>query len=163
MDLEVKQLSECPEHLVTVGTWIYEQWWRTPNNTPEVVLSKIREHTGKDRIPFTVVALQGGRPVGSCCVIENDCAHRPRYTPWVAAVYVEPQSRRRGIASRILQEAFRVAERIQAGGLFIDCHVKTARVYEKNGWAILEREVGDKDSLVMFRSTRGEPAGARDG
>jgi GNAT superfamily N-acetyltransferase len=153
MDLQVKQLSECPEHLVTVGTWIYEEWWKRPTNTAEVVLSRLRTHTRKDQVPFTVVALADGHPVGSCCVIENDCEHRPQYTPWVAAVYVKPEMRHRGVASLLLQEAAGIAERTHLNGLYIDCLSVTAPVYAKNGWTILEHEVGDKDSVVMLRIT----------
>jgi GNAT superfamily N-acetyltransferase len=156
MHIEVKQLSECPEHLLAVGTWIYEEWWKKPDNTPEVVLRLLRNHTEKDRVPFTVVALAAGQPVGSCCVIENDCKHRPQYAPWVAAVYVKPEWRGQGVASALLQEAARIGMRVPLEGLYIDCHVKTAPVYEKSGWRILEREVGDKDSVVMFRSCRSE-------
>lgn len=39
-------------------------------------------------------------------------------------------------------------------GLYIDCHVRTVRVYHKSGWAIHERGVGDKDLVVMFRKTK---------
>jgi len=156
MRIEVKQLSECPEHLLAVGTWIYEEWWKKPNNSSEVVLRLLRTHTEKDRVPFTVVALANGNPVGSCCVIENDCVHRPQYSPWVAAVYVRPEFRGREVASKLLQEAAKIAARVPVEGLYIDCHVKTVPVYEKSGWTIFEREVGDKDSVVMFRSTRRE-------
>ena len=156
--VEVKQLSECPEHLLAVGTWIYEEWWKRPNSTSEVVLRLLRSHTEKDKVPFTVVALTNGQPVGSCCVIENDCVHRPQYAPWVAAVYVKPELRGQGVASALLQEAARIAARVPVQGLYIDCHVKTAPVYEKSGWTILEREVGDKDSVIMFRSRHRWPA-----
>jgi len=117
----------------------------------------LRTHTRKDAVPFTVVAMEDGIPVGSCCVIENDCVHRPQYTPWVAAVFVRKELRRRGIASRILQEAVRAARRGGVKGLYIDCHVKTVRVYEKSGGTVLEKEVGDKDSVVMFRAVGSEP------
>ena len=153
MHIELKQLSECPEHLLAVGTWIYEEWWKRRNNSSEDVLRWLGTHTEKDRVPFTVVALAAGNPVGSCCVIENDCAHRPQYAPWVAAVYVKPEFRRRGLASRVLQEAATIAARARVEGLYIDCHVKTVPVYEKSGWTIFEREVGDKDSVVMFRGS----------
>ena len=156
MRLQVKQLAECPEHLNTVGTWVYEQWWRRPHNTPEVVFSWLRTHTQKDKVPFTVVAFADGTPVGSCCVVENDCVHRKQYTPWVAAVFVKPEMRYRGVASLILQETAAIATRIGVESLYIDCHVLTARVYEKNGWKIHEREVGDKDSVVMLRTLRAE-------
>jgi GNAT superfamily N-acetyltransferase len=153
MNLEVKQLSECPEHLEIVGQWIYRKWWSRRYADPEVVLSQLRNHTRKDCVPYTVVAFADGVPVGSCCVIENDCPHRPQYTPWVAAVYVKPEMRLRGIASAVLQEAASIAKRANIAGLYIDCLATTARVYAKNGWDVYEREVGDKDSVVMFRVT----------
>lgn len=162
MQIELKQLSQCPQHLLAVGTWIYEQWWKRPNNSVEVVLRLLEAHTEKDKVPFTVVALAEGTPAGSCCVIENDCVHRPQYAPWVAAVYVKPEFRGRGVASSLLQEAARIAARVPLKGLYIDCLAKTARVYEKNGWSILEREVGNKDSVVMFRTTCSRQPGARE-
>jgi GNAT superfamily N-acetyltransferase len=78
--------------------------------------------------------------------------HRPQYTPWVAAVYVRPEYRRKGVASLILQEAASIAGRARVRGLYIDCLAITAPVYEKNGWLIYEREVGDKESVVMLRA-----------
>lgn len=47
----------------------------------------------------------------------------------------------------ILHEAASIAARTRV----IDCLAVTASVYEKNGWAIYEREVGDKESVVMLR------------
>src|SRR5438477_241350 len=87
----------------------------------------------------------------SAAVIQNDCVHRPQYSPWVAAVFVKPEMRHRGIASAMLQEAAAIARRADVKGLYIDCLGVTAPVYEKNGWKVHEREVGDKDSVVMLR------------
>ncbi len=157
MELQVKQLSECPEYLTAVGDWIYLEWWSRAHKSPEVVYNLLRTHTDKDQVPFTVVAFADGLPVGSCSVIENDCVHRPQYAPWVAAVFVTPELRNRGIASAILQEAATIAARSGLAGLYIDCHVKTVPVYAKNGWAIHEREVGDKDSVIMLRRMKREP------
>ncbi len=151
MQIETRQLSECPEHIVAVGTWIFQEWWSRKYKDPEVVLAQLRTHARRDEVPYTVVALAAGVPVGSCSVIENDCVHRPQYAPWVAAVFVKPEMRMRGIASSVLQEAARIAARAKIEGLYIDCLASTARVYEKNGWAVHEREVGDKDSVVMLR------------
>ena len=151
MELALKQLSECPEHLEIVGLWIHNEWWSKRYDSPEIVLNWLRMHKKLDAVPYSVVALAEGEPVGSCCVIENDCIHRPQYAPWVAAVYVKPEFRRRGIASKILHEAASIAARAGVKCLFIDCLAVTAPVYEKNGWAIHEREVGDKESVVMLR------------
>ncbi|MBL0218892.1 MAG: GNAT family N-acetyltransferase [Myxococcales bacterium] len=151
MQVEIRQLSECPEHLTTVGTWLWEQWWHRRTPTPALVIDLLRTRAAFDRVPYTVVGLADGVPVGTCSVIENDCDHRPQYTPWVAAVYVVQSHRKRGVASAILQEAARIASRAGVTGLYIDCLAVTAPVYERNGWTILESEVGDKDSVVMLR------------
>jgi len=151
MTCQVQQLSECLQHLETVGNWIFYQWWSRRCDSAEVVLAWLRTHTQKDKVPYTVVALVEGIPVGSCSVIQNDCVHRPQYSPWVAAVFVKPEMRHRGIASAMLQEAAAIARRADVKGLYIDCLAVTAPVYEKNGWKVYEREVGDKDSVVMLR------------
>jgi hypothetical protein len=54
----------------------------------------------------------------------------------------------------MLQEAAAIARRADVKGLYIDCFSATAPVYEKNGWKIYEREVGDKNSVVMLRPIR---------
>jgi GNAT superfamily N-acetyltransferase len=151
MTCQVQQLSECPHHLEAVANWIFQQWWSRRCDSVEVVLGWLRAHRQKDKVPYTVVALVEGSPVGSCSVIESDCVHRPQYAPWVAAVFVKPEMRHRGIASAILQEASAIARRAGVRGLYIDCLAATAPIYEKNGWKVYEREVGDKDSVVMLR------------
>jgi len=151
MTCQVQQLSECPEHTEAVANWIFRQWWSRRHDSVEIVLGWLRTHTEKDKVPYTVVALVSGIPVGSCSVIENDCVHRPQYSPWVAAVFVKPEMRHLGIASIILQEAAAIARRADVKGLYIDCLAATAPLYEKNGWNLYEREVGDKDSVVMLR------------
>ena len=105
----------------TVGNWIFHEWWSKRHDSAEVVFTWLRTHTQKDKIPFTVVALADGTPVGSCSVIENDCVFRKQYTPWVAAVFVKPEMRHRGIASAVLQEAAAIAVRARVKGLYIDC------------------------------------------
>ena len=154
MKVCLQQLSECPEHLETVGRWIYHEWWSKRCDSPDTVFAWLRTHSEPDTVPYTVVALAEAEPVGSCCVIEDDCIHRPQYAPWVAAVYVRLDFRRRGIASMILREAASIAARACVNTLFIDCLALTAPVYEKNGWEIHEREVGDKESVVMLRRIR---------
>jgi hypothetical protein len=54
----------------------------------------------------------------------------------------------------MLQEAAAIARRAEVKGLYIDCLAATTPVYEKNGWKVYEREVGDKNSVVMLRPIR---------
>ena len=81
----------------------------------------------------------------------EDLTNRLEQTAGSAAVYVRPNFRRRGIASMFLHEAACIAARARNEAIFIDCLAVTASVYEKNGWAIYEGEVGDKESVVMLQ------------
>src|SRR5437867_12169143 len=117
MTCQVQQLSECLQHLETVGNWIFYQWWSRRCDSAEVVLAWLRNHTQKDKVPYTVVALVEGIPEGSCSVIHNDCVHRPQYSPWVAAVFVKPEMRHRGSASAMLLEAAAIPGRGGGAGL----------------------------------------------
>ena len=68
MRIETRQLSECPEHLTTVAAWVWEQWWQQRTPTPALVIDLFRTHSAFDRVPYTVVGLVDGVPVGSCSV-----------------------------------------------------------------------------------------------
>ncbi len=100
--LELVQLADCPD--APDGRRDLDL---RPVVEPEAPVSR----GGVRAVPFTVVALADGVPVGSCLVIDNDCVHRPQLTPWVAAVFVKPESRGRGVASAILEEAATIATR----------------------------------------------------
>ena len=57
MEIALKQLSECREHLQTVGLWMYNEWWNKRCDSPEIVLSHLRTHKKLDAVPYSVVAL----------------------------------------------------------------------------------------------------------
>jgi len=96
------------------------------------------------------IALVEGIPVGSCSVIQNDCVHRPQYSSWVAAVFVKPEMRHRGIASAMLQEAAAIAGRADVKGLYIDCLGVTAPVYERTAGRSTSGKWGTKTRSLCF-------------
>ena len=158
--MEVFQLAQLPEHFDTVGTWIYNQWWRTPENSSEIVLSKLRSHMRLNEIPFTLIAVEDNAVIGTCSVIEDDCTSRPQYTPWVAAVYTREDRRGEGVASRLLQEAMSVASECNVERLFLQCDANKVSFYESNGWKASERTVGENKLTIMLRELGDEQVGA---
>lgn len=61
MNITVKQLSERPEFVETVGLWIYNEWWSKRHNSPEVVFGWLRTHKEFNAVPYTVVCFADGR------------------------------------------------------------------------------------------------------
>ncbi|MEI9926215.1 MAG: GNAT family N-acetyltransferase [Bradyrhizobium sp.] len=54
-------------------------------------------------IPLALVAHDGDAFLGTASVIPSDLAERPQLTPWIAAVWVEPQARRHGTGSALVK------------------------------------------------------------
>jgi GNAT superfamily N-acetyltransferase len=58
-----------------------------------------------DGVPFALVVHHNEVYLGSTLVIGNDLAARPNLTPWIAALWVEPSHRSKGIAAALITEA----------------------------------------------------------
>ena len=154
--MQIFQLAQLPEHSNTVGAWIYNEWWRTPDNSSEIILSKLRDNSRLDTIPFTVIAVDGNEVIGTCSVIEDDCAERPHLTPWIAAVVTREDRRGEGVASRLLKEGVKVVSKCNVEMIYLVCTADMVPFYESNGWCVFEQDVGDKKSTIMNRRTYAE-------
>lgn len=102
-------------------------------------------------IPFALVAHDGETFLGTASVIASDLEDRPRYTPWVAAVWVEPEFRERKIGGalvgRVVDDVFALGiERVYL------CAQKVRRnFYLRQGWTPIEEEVGERSVTVFVR------------
>mgnify|MGYP002639048926 CR=1 FL=1 len=90
MQATVQPISICPQHRDAVLKGLREQW-------PE-------EYKDDDPLLDTLVLTTGGTPVGAVSVLSEVCSPEPPET-WVAALWVHPKHRRKGLATRLLTEA----------------------------------------------------------
>jgi GNAT superfamily N-acetyltransferase len=151
LSLTIVTLSDRPDLLATVAAWIYEQWWsHLPEHSPETVAAALIERRTSDHIYESFVALRDSVPVGTATVLDHDVdtERRPDLTPWVAAVYVIPEARGRGIGERLVSRAAAFA---QAKGFMTVYLWTTDRRdwYERLGWELVE-QLDRNGVLVSF-------------
>ncbi|HEX8068263.1 MAG TPA: GNAT family N-acetyltransferase [Thermoleophilaceae bacterium] len=86
------------------------------------------ERDGRDRDALHVVALEGGRVVGTCRLLVEDGVAR------LGRMAVEPERRRSGVGAAILAAAEREAR--DAGAARVALHAQTAArgLYERGGY-----------------------------
>jgi len=121
-DLRIDHLLRTPEHVETVARMIHREFWvGVPGGLTEEFLVDHLRHTGDlQRLPLSWVALSGGQPIGTVNLIDNDDAKRAHLHPWLAAMVVLEPWRGRGIGTRSLAFAERMARELGATTLHLE-------------------------------------------
>ncbi|MGH6858829.1 MAG: GNAT family N-acetyltransferase [Phyllobacterium sp.] len=103
--MDISNLHSHPDMADIIADRCWNAWW----TATEVSLAEYRSHLepmiGGKKIPVALFAHEQGEYLGSVLLIENDLDDRPQYKPWIAALWVEPESRRQGIAVKLIEAA----------------------------------------------------------
>ena len=152
MPITIDELRQCPEFAAAVADRIWRAWWK-PDGHP---LSLIEAHfeqslASTEAKPFCLVAHEGQDYLGSALLIESDVVSRPLLAPWVAAVWVEPEHRKRGVATALLEvvvaRAFELGER----RIYLCCADALRPFYQARGWQLHEAGVPTAGMGILKR------------
>lgn len=154
---EVSDLRRRPEFCDTVADRIWNAWWRASGHplahVAALVRASLAPSVGQAPIPTTFVAHVGSQFAGTAGVIGADLADRPNLTPWVAAVWVDPAFRLRGIAAALVDTAAGFALGTGAPRVHLCTIPANVGFYTKLGWTPLESEVGPRSVTIFCRDT----------
>jgi len=141
--LKIAHLHEYPQFVNTVAQWIHDEWWTgAPGYTPETVAARLREASTPGRIPLTLVGLMDEMPVGTVSLWVHDDDTPPELTPWLAALYVLPQERGRGMGTRLTLRLLDEARRLRVRTLYLSTPIPD--FYRRLGAEIHSRVGGDR-------------------
>jgi len=150
---QIEQLSQRPDLLPTVARWIYSEWWTEIDAaTVDTLTDLLRANLTANQIPLTLVASVDRYPVGTATLVAHDAGtdEWPELSPWLAAVYVMPEYRRRGIGASLVRAIVESATSLDVGALYL-WTVGREQFYAGLGWQVMHRR---KDKVLMSRSTR---------
>jgi GNAT superfamily N-acetyltransferase len=149
MPYGIAAVSDRPELAPVAAAWLVDAFHRRPGGrtAEEMTALLLAPPDGPEE---TFVLLDGDRPVGTASLARGDLSARPDLTPWLAGVFVEPASRGRGHASRLVRrvEAFAAAASVRV--LWLQTWT-AAPLYARLGWERvgLERDKGQE--VVLMR------------
>jgi GNAT superfamily N-acetyltransferase len=109
----------------------------------------VGESFGADLIPTALVAHDGERFLGTVSLIACDEETRPQYTPWVAALWVEPEHRRRGIGMALVSKASDLAFKVGAQRVYLLTRERRLSFYEGMGWLVLEAGAPEAGLFIL--------------
>ena len=139
--MRISNLRDCPDFADQIADRGWHAWW-TQSGVP---LSAYRAHLepmmSGEGIPAAFVAHDGAAYLGSALLIDNDLDERPHYGPWIAALWVEPQARRQGIAQALIDAARAQAKRLGIDLCYLCATPENSPYYEARGFSRVESDV----------------------
>lgn len=141
--METFHLEDRPDFAPTVADRYWHAWWRNSNVTLARYQDAFETMTVKTRLPSALVACQGGTFAGSVLLIDDDLPDRPRLTPWIAALWVEPDLRRRGVGLTLIAAARHHAVRLGYEICYLNATEEKSSYYEARGFRRIASGVGD--------------------
>ncbi len=156
MPFAISDLRQRPEFFDVVADRIWQAWWKADGHPLGYITSRLQENLSATPIPLALVAHDGRAFLGTASVIASDLPERPQLTPWVAAVWVEPQARSHGIGAALVNRATEDCFALGFGRVYLCARPQRSSFYEGLGWTPIERDVGPHHPGVFIRDGRSE-------
>lgn len=156
LSFTIDDLRQCPQFFDTVADRIWQAWWQADGTPLGAISGRLRENMTATPVPFALVAHDGAAFLGTTSVIASDLAERPQLTPWVAAVWVEPRARQRGVGGALVNRATKDCFDLGFDRAYLCARPLRTPYYERLGWISIERDVGPRRLSVFMRDTNPE-------
>lgn len=155
MSYQIEAVSGRPELAPIVATWLVNAFGHPGGRTIEQMTSLI---LAPPRGPEeTFVLIDQDKPVGTASLAHDDLASRRDLTPWLAGVFVEPSSRRRGYATALVRQVEAFASNACVTTLWL--YTWSAEpLYARLGWQRVGVEQDRGQEVVLMSRTLSAPS-----
>jgi N-acetylglutamate synthase-like GNAT family acetyltransferase len=156
----ISDLRQRPEFFDAIADRIWQAWWKADGHPLDDISGRLRENLNAEPMPFALVAHLGSDFLGTASVIASDLPERPQLTPWVAAVWVEPRARRRGVGAALVDRAARDCFALGVRRAYLCARPQRSGFYQGLGWTPIEWDVGPRQLGVFIRDADPANGGA---
>ncbi len=147
----ISDLRERPEFFDIVADRIWRASWKDAGYPLDYISGRLTENLNPEPLPIALVAHDGAEFLGTASVIASDLEECPQYTPWVAAVWVEPQVRSRGVGGALVERAARDCFALGVARAYLCARPALTDFYRRLGWIAVERGVGAHGLTVFIQ------------
>jgi predicted N-acetyltransferase YhbS len=136
--ITIGYLADYPEMIPTCASWAYGQWGCQSGDSLEYAMARFIKGANKERLPFTLVALDNQKPVGMISLWKSDLNNRPDLSPWLASLFIHPFYRGHHISLYLIKKLEKEARRLGYLRLFLVTK-EAKNLYTRHGWEELEQ------------------------
>jgi predicted N-acetyltransferase YhbS len=154
MTIEIHHLLDHAHFIPTVAAWQQAEFgYLSPGSTVEQRAERLRSARDKARLPIALVAMSDGGLVGSAAISATTLTHK-HLTPWLSSVFVPPEQRGKGIASKLALAAVAETDRLGFDQIYLFTP-KNESLYARLGWETFEHAaINGTPVCLMARAVR---------
>lgn len=134
-DFRIVHLADAPDAASTLARWFVAEWktWYGPGGAGDAD-ADLAACESRDRLPLCLVALDaGGRVLGSAALKTDSAGSELGVGPWLAALLVGPEHRRRGVGSALIAAVEAEARRLGFPAVYISTDTAES-LLRRHGW-----------------------------
>jgi GNAT superfamily N-acetyltransferase len=152
MTVEIVNLRNRLQFQHCVANRIWEAWWRPKGRSAREISDGLAQIVAETDFPFALVAYRNEEYLGHILGIASDLNGRPDLSPWIAALWVDPSHRRKGIATQLLRAAEAQFLKLGRSQVYL-CSIEDKRkYYTARGWLLIGSEP-DEPVLDIFEKS----------
>ena len=135
--MKIEHITDNPQYLEMVSKWIYKEFIENIRQDIdyEFVLTAFSNRK-KDAIPMTLIAIEDDECLGTITLFANDLKNRMDLTPWLGALYVNENHRKKGVAKKLIEELMLKTEELGFETIYLRTE-HASNYYLKLGWEFL--------------------------
>lgn len=149
MNFAVSDLRERAEFFDAVADRIWRAWWEPRGVSLNDIRARLAANLSATPLPIALVAHRNEAFLGTASLIASDMDERQQYSPWVAAVWTEPDARGQGIGRALVSRARDEAFALGYESVYLCARPAVRSYYIDLGWTVLEEGVGLRQLTVF--------------
>lgn len=149
--MDIVYLDEAPGAIDVLAPPFWEEWVAYDGGvTLADVVARFTACLQRTALPLALVAREGTAVVGTVGLRWDSISSRPELGPWLAALWVDPNHRRRGIGARLVTAAERTAAELGFGELYAGTSTAVG-LFGRAGWTAIDAFEYAGEPLTLFR------------
>ena len=150
--MTILPLSKYPQYSPLLAHWAFFQWYHQRNVDFKAVEADYRRRADFTALPVSWLVMEKNIPVGMVSLKAHDLNSHAHLTPWLSALYVVPEFRKKGFAGKLIETVAAYAKCCGYHQIYLFTDNKNAsylsRYYIERGWTLHEK-VSDADGMEV--------------
>ena len=151
--MQISHIKYFQVWIPIIAKWIHEEWsYAFPALTLTEIQRGLFGRMNETEMPITLIAHDERGVLGTASLKAKDMDSVPELTPWLSAVYINPEYRGQGVGKALISEIEKLARAAGHPKLYAFNPISQG-VFEKMGWKVLETiRVAGRDVGILVKN-----------